>query len=174
MTRFPFADNGSISDSVYTGNVGIGTTVPGYKLEVSTDSAAKPTTNTWTIASDQRIKKEIRDFPDGLSTLLRIQPRLYKYNGRGGKGYDDTADHIGVIAQELEPVAPYMVGEREGALDGQATTLKTYEGHALPFILVNAVKEQQAEIEQLKKQNADLAKQLQEIQAEVAELKKGR
>ena len=35
--------------------VGIGTTSPSYQLQLSTDSAAKPTSNTWTIASDARI-----------------------------------------------------------------------------------------------------------------------
>jgi len=34
-----------------TGNVGIGGINPSYLLQLNTDSAAKPTTNTWTIAS---------------------------------------------------------------------------------------------------------------------------
>ena len=33
-------------------NVGIGTNFPTYKLQVSTNSAAKPTSNAWTVASD--------------------------------------------------------------------------------------------------------------------------
>ena len=42
------------------GNVGIGTTGPSYQLQLSTDSAAKPTSALWTIASDERIKEKIR------------------------------------------------------------------------------------------------------------------
>lgn len=42
-----------------TGNVGIGTT-PTYQLQLSTDSAGKPSTNTWTIVSDERLKKDIQ------------------------------------------------------------------------------------------------------------------
>src|SRR5690606_10294975 len=37
------------------GNVGIGTQIPAYRLQVSTNSAAKPTSNTWTVASDARL-----------------------------------------------------------------------------------------------------------------------
>jgi hypothetical protein len=42
-----------------SGKVGIGTTSPSAQLELSTDSAKKPSTNTWTIASDQRLKTNI-------------------------------------------------------------------------------------------------------------------
>jgi trimeric autotransporter adhesin len=41
------------------GNVGIGTSSPSYQLQLSTDSAAKPTSALWTIASDKRIKENI-------------------------------------------------------------------------------------------------------------------
>lgn len=127
-----------------SGNVGIGTTVPTYKLQLSTDSAAKPTTNTWTIASDQRIKKNILDFTDGLNVVMKLKPYTYQYNGLGGKGYDDTDTHIGFVAQEVEPIAPYMVETREGTIDGtQVSDFKSYQGHALPFILLNSIQEQQ-------------------------------
>lgn len=68
------------------GNVGIGTTSPNYKLELSTDSAAKSTTNTWNIVSDKRIKKNITDFEDGLDVVMKLIPRTYQYNGLGGAG----------------------------------------------------------------------------------------
>lgn len=47
------------------GRVGIGKT-PGYQLELSTDSAGKPSTNTWTVVSDERLKENI-----GLADLQR-------------------------------------------------------------------------------------------------------
>ena len=130
----------------FGGNVGIGDTTPSYQLELSTDSAAKPTSTLWTVPSDARIKTDINDFNDGLATILNIRPVTYRYNGLGGPGYDDTIAHIGVIAQELEPVAPYMVETRNGVIGGVVVNdFKSYQGHALPFLLVNAVKELNAE-----------------------------
>jgi hypothetical protein len=127
-----------------SGNVGIGTTGPAYKLQLSTDSAAKPNTNTWTIVSDQRIKKNILDFTDGLNVIMKLKPHTYQYNGLGGQGYDDTDTHIGFVAQEVESIAPYMVETREGTIDGaQVSDFKSYQGHALPFILLNSIQEQQ-------------------------------
>jgi hypothetical protein len=140
-----------------SGNVGIGTTAPVYQLQLSTDSAAKPTTNTWTIASDERIKTGINDFTDGLSTVLKLRPRAYTYNGRGGPGYDDADTHIGFVAQEAEPVAPYLVQTGVGVIGGaEVSDFKYYQGHALPFIIVNAIKEQQKQIEGLKAENSAL------------------
>jgi len=132
------------------GNVGIGTAGSTFQLQLSTDSAAKPTSNTWTISSDQRIKTNIQDFTDGLSTLLNIRPRTYTYNGLGGLGYDDTKTNIGIIAQELEPVAPYMIETGNGMIDGkEVSDFKSYQGHALPFIMVNAIKELHAKVEDM-------------------------
>ena len=133
-----------------SGNIGIGDSTPSYQLEISTDSAAKPSTNTWTVASDARIKTDVNNFTDGLSTVLNIHPVTYKYNGQGGPGYNDTNTHIGIIAQELEPIAPYMVETRTGTINNQEVTdFKTYQGHALSFILVNAIKELNLNLETL-------------------------
>ncbi|MFA6376378.1 MAG: tail fiber domain-containing protein [Candidatus Paceibacterota bacterium] len=140
-----------------SGNVGIGTASPSYQLQLSTDSAAKPTHNVWTIASDARIKTDIGNFTDGLETVLKIRPTMYKYNGLGGVGFNDTEIHIGIIAQELELVAPYMVETNKGKIGGTTVNdFKSYQGHALPFILVNAIKEQQGQIDDLKLSLNDL------------------
>jgi len=79
---------------INTGNVGIGTTSPTAQLELSTDSAKKPTTNTWTIASDARIKTAIRPFTDGLQVIQEIRPVWYQYNGKAGFPADGR-EHIG-------------------------------------------------------------------------------
>jgi hypothetical protein len=127
-----------------TGKVGIGVPDPVYQLQLASNSAAKPTDSLWTIASDKRIKKNISDFTDGLSIVMQLKPRTYQYNGMGGKGYDDTGTHIGLVAQEVEPIAPYMVETSKGIIGGvQVSDFKNYQGHALPFILVNAIQEQQ-------------------------------
>lgn len=149
--------------SLYGNNVGIGVTAPTYRLHLGVDSAAKPTSNVWTIASDERLKTNINDFTDGLSTLLNIRPRTYQYNGRGGVGYDDSGVHIGVIAQELKSIAPYMVGTFRGVLDGQITELENYDGQALPFIIVNAIKEQQKQIERQKGEIAELRVEIENL-----------
>jgi hypothetical protein len=134
------------------GNVGIGITSPVFQLHLSQNSAAKPTSNTWTIFSDERIKKNISDFTDGLNVVMMLQPRNYQYNGLGGPGYDDTDLHIGFIAQEIERICPYMVETGRGLIDGiHVDDFKVYQGHALSFVLVNAIQEQQEQIEALKK-----------------------
>ena len=43
-----------------TGNVSIGTTTTSYLLQLGSDSAGKPTSSTWTISSDERVKTNIQ------------------------------------------------------------------------------------------------------------------
>jgi hypothetical protein len=129
------------------GNVGIGTTTPVYQLQLSTDNAAKPSTNTWTIASDERLKKDITTFNDGLDVLLKINPVKYKYNGLAGMPTD--GENIGILAQEIQKIAPYTVGvfkysvgnlgDRNGAKN--ETEYLSFNSHALTFVTINAIKE---------------------------------
>jgi hypothetical protein len=141
------------------GRVGIGTTSPSYQLHLTTNSAYKPTSNVWTTGSDERIKKDIKDFNDGLNKILQIKPRTFQYNGRGGNGYEnDGKKHIGIIAQELEKITPYMVETAERELDGEKTILLDYNGHAMPFIIINAIKELNNKIKNLEKEISNLKK----------------
>ena len=82
------------------------------------------------------------------------------YNGAGGLGFNNTATHIGIITQELKPVAPYMVETGKGMINGvEVNDFEYYQGHALPFIIVNSIKEQQKQIEDLKTELEELKEQ---------------
>jgi hypothetical protein len=132
------------------GNVGIGTTSPSYQLQLSTDSAAKPTTNTWTIASDARIKTNVRPYAKGLAELKRVEPIEYDYNGKGGMPAGPGG--VSIIAQHLQPVFPECVGTFSAKLnedDEETTELYNYNGHAMTFALINAIKELAARVEAL-------------------------
>lgn len=133
------------------GNVGIGTTNPNYKLHVVGD-AAKTTGSSWTSTSDRRLKKEIRPFRDGLHVLSKINPVWFQYNGLAGLP-DDGKNYVGIIAQEMQTIAPYTIGTFK---DEQTNTeYLNYDATAVTYILINAVQEQQAIIDSLKKQLED-------------------
>lgn len=133
------------------GNVGIGTTSPSYQLQLSTDSAAKPTSALWTIASDERIKENINSYTKGLNELLKINPITYDYNGLGG--FKKGKGGVGIIAQEIAEILPDSVSSIKGKLnetDEEEIEILNFNGHELTYILINAVKELKAEIEILK------------------------
>ena len=128
------------------GSVGIGTAAPAYQLQLSTDSAAKPTSALWTIASDSRIKTETGEYTKGLDAVCALRPVTYRYNGAAGF-IDDGKENISIIAQESMHHFPECVGTFEALLnegDEEKTELFNWNGHALIFALVNAVKELKA------------------------------
>jgi len=134
-----------------SGNIGIGTSVPTFQLQLSTDSAAKPTTALWTIASDQRIKENISPYTKGLEELLKINPIIYDYNGLGG--FKKGKGGVGIIAQEIMKILPDSVNSVKLKLyetDEQESDILNFNGQELIYILINSIKEQQTQIEELK------------------------
>jgi Chaperone of endosialidase len=115
----------------------------GGGVTLSVDNANKPTSNTWTIVSDARLKEQIADFLDGLDVVKRLRPVSYILNGKGGQ--IAGAKGISLIAQEAEPVVPYCVSERTH----EGETFKTLDTSALTHVLINAVKELSAQVESL-------------------------
>jgi hypothetical protein len=119
---------------------------------IITGTASKPGGGSWAnSSSDKRVKKDVTDFRQGLSAIERVRPVYYKYNGLGGTE-DDGREYVGVIAQELEKIAPAMVGSRKAKLhktDVDLTDIKTVDESAFTYMLINSVKEQQATIRQL-------------------------
>ncbi|HEY8936018.1 MAG TPA: tail fiber domain-containing protein [Cyclobacteriaceae bacterium] len=127
------------------GYVGIGKNNPSHLLHLGSDDAAKPGTNTWTVASDRRLKKEIKPFTDGLDIISKVNPVWFKYNGKGGLP-DDGKYYAGIIAQEIKEIAPYMI---DTFTDKETNTeYFNYNGNAMTYLLVNAVKEQQGMIQE--------------------------
>lgn len=144
---------GSITKMVIdsTGKVGIGLTNPTFQLQLSQNSAAKPTSSSWTIASDARLKKDMHQFMDGLDVLNKIDPIWFTYNGVAGLPGETG---IGTTAQAMQAIAPYMVkplGKAPEGLAGGGDILGVDYG-PLQFIMVNAIKEQQGIIDAQREQ----------------------
>ena len=134
------------------GPVGIGMSNPTWQLQLSTDSAAKPSTNTWTIVSDGRLKTVLGNYERGLDAVCALRPVRYQYNGLGGMPADGK-EHVSIVAQELIQVFPECVGMFRGRLeqDSPEIDLYSYNGHAITFAVINAIKQLKTEIDNLKK-----------------------
>jgi hypothetical protein len=97
-----------------------------------------------TASSDERIKKDIRPFSRGLREVLGLKPILYGYTR--DSGLDQTRnDYVGFTAQNVQAYIPEAVGrDSRGVL--------SLTDRPIIDALVNAVKEQQKQIEELKGQ----------------------
>ena len=103
----------------------------------------------WDILSDRRIKQDINPFTDSLEQLKKVTPVKYRYNGKAGTADTDT-EQVGIIAQELREVFPYMVSTYNARLnetDEEDTELLSFNGSAMRFVIVNAIKELDASLE---------------------------
>ncbi|MBK6777379.1 MAG: tail fiber domain-containing protein [Flavobacteriales bacterium] len=136
----------SVMTLTASGNVGIGTLGPTALLSVN-GSANKTGGGSWAVFSDQRLKRDVRPYGDGLGAVLAIEPVHFRYNSLAKT--DTTIEYVGVIAQQLREVAPYMIDTL--VIDG--TEYLEVDNSAMTYMLVNAVKElnamigaQQAEI----------------------------
>jgi len=156
-------------------NVGIGTSAPAYLLHVN-GNAAKPGGGAWTVASDRRLKKNIATFSEGLDVLQKVKPVWFEYNGEAGM--PTAKKYVGIIAQEMQQIAPYTVGEfTYRDTTGKQEKYLDYDANALTYILVNSVKEQQGQIKELhqenqavKAENVALMQRLQLLEAAVNQL----
>ncbi len=121
--------------------------------------------NTWATPSDERLKKDIRPFTDGLNVILKIEPKRYYYNGLAKT--NPLQEEFGIIAQDMQKIAPYTVSKHmldmnksgeEG--DPKMEEMLVYNSGALTYVTINAIKEQQAMIE---RQNSIIEKQNEKI-----------
>jgi len=155
-------DAPAISIDRASGEVGIGTVNPGYLLEVN-GAAGKPGGGSWTNSSDARLKQDIKPYADGLQSILSIHPVRFHYNDHSG--YDTSKEYVGVIAQELQEVAPYMVNTSARILPDGSSGYLDVDNSAMTYMLINAVKEQHALITSQQARIDNLEKEMREIRA---------
>ncbi len=95
------------------------------------------------INSDARLKANIVSLGSTLSKLLQIDGKSYTM-----KKDEREKQKIGLLAQDIEKVFPELVSESHG--------IKSVNYQWLVPVLINALKEQQAEIDRLKNQEERL------------------
>ena len=102
--------------------------------------------------SDIRVKKNVRDSTEGLSVVSAIRP--VRFDFKEGFG-NNRKNQLGFIAQELEVVFPDAV-DVMGEKDENGDEYKAVGPSALIPVLVKAIQEQQAMIEILQAQVAEI------------------
>lgn len=155
------AAGGSISltagGAAGSGFIGVNTTTPAHEVDVVGTICA---TGGLCQKSDRRLKSDITPFDNALNLLLSLNPVSYNWK------YDEyparqmpKERQIGFIAQEVKEVLPSLVSE--GA-DGM---LALDYAHLTP-VLVGAVQEQQAKIETLEAELAEMKNLVQQLVAQ--------
>ncbi len=140
------------------GRVGLGNNANTYQLELSTNSAAKPSSSTWTISSDARLKNIDGNYTKGLSDIIKLNTILYHYKKENELKLPSDQQSYGFIAQEVQKIFPECVNQNE---DG----FLSLDLHPLFVSYVNAFKELNEKVE---KQDS----QMKELQIEIEQLKK--
>ena len=153
------------------GLVGIATTTPSFKLEVN-GTAGKPGGGFWSNStSDRRLKKSIKSYNHGLQEILQIRPVWYQYIDRFDLPVNQ--DFVGIIAQEIQEIAPYMVGvTKHQNEEGEIEEYLNFDGSSLTFMLVNAVQEQEKTINEQKEIVEKQQIQISQLLDEMVEIQK--
>jgi hypothetical protein len=124
------------------GGVGIGTATPDQTLTVN-GGASKPGGGSWSVFSDERLKNIKGNFNSGLKAVMQLQPLRYEYKKDNVLGLKSLGEHIGFGAHELQKVIPEAVSTT-------STGYLQVNNDPIIWTMLNAIKEQQKEIEELK------------------------
>jgi endosialidase-like protein len=126
------------------GRVGVGTTAPDQVFSVNGD-ASKNGGGSWQVFSDERLKTIKGNFNRGLSDVMRLQPLRYEYKPDNALALKSEGEHIGFGAQALQKVIPEAVTKN-------AAGYLMVNNDPVIWTMLNAIKEQQQEIAELKAQ----------------------
>ena len=119
-----------------SGNLGVGTTNPTSKLHVVGDVRVSGvvTATDFNSTSDISLK-------DNIQTIINPLDKIIKLNGVTFNWKENQKPSIGVIAQELQEILPELVTQGD---------IKSVNYNGLIGVLIEAVKEQQKQIEELR------------------------
>lgn len=125
------------------GNIGLGLTNPTVRLQVNGDIIA----NSIAGSSDIRFKQNIRPVVNALDKVKSLRGVYFNWNQTAFPDKNFGAqDELGFIAQEVEQVVPEIV-----TIDKTKDEFRSVKYDKLVALLVEAIKEQQKQIDELKK-----------------------
>ncbi len=128
-----------------TNRVGIGTAAPDLALSVSGDADKSVGGGSWQVFSDERLKNIKGTFNSGLKAVMQLQPIRYQYKQDNALGLQSEIENVGFGAQSLQKVVPEAVTKNSNGY-------LMVNNDPILWTMLNAIKEQQKEIEQLKGQ----------------------
>jgi Chaperone of endosialidase len=105
-------------------------------------------TGGWGVISDDTVKQNVAPYTAGLAQVKQLNPVSFEYTpaallrAAGGTNY-------GLMASEVLPVVPEMVSEAELEIEGVPSPVQALLPTHLVYLLINAVKELSARVEQL-------------------------
>jgi hypothetical protein len=126
------------------GNVGIGLSSPTNILTVEQNSLTDPVADGWTTYSSRRWKTDIEPVKEAIDKVQRLQGVSFAWKSNGKRD-------IGLIAEEVGVVVPEVV-----VYEANGTDAKSVDYARLVTLLIEATKEQQEMIENLKAQLVEL------------------
>ncbi len=147
----------TINSAIFTNNrIGVGVTVPAYEVDIDGDLRATGSlfasnhviTHATFATSDQRFKRDIEDYHNGLEQVRAMQPKRFRYTVDAPVGATDRTFY-GLIAQEAALVDPNLVQSfdftplRTAQNTSPAQPITDYLGvdsQRLIFTLISAVK----------------------------------
>ena len=114
----------------------------------STVYATNGTINT----SDRREKENVAPLSYGLSEVMRLKPVSYTW-----KAFPEQGPKLGLIAQDVQKVIGEVVKDTEWVVDEETGALREVEAHRMGIyysdlvpVLIQAIQDQQGQIDQLK------------------------
>jgi hypothetical protein len=134
---------GNVTLAPTGGKVGVGTSTPTAAFEVGIGHSTLA--DSWITRSSRRFKTNIQPLAGALEKIEQLQ----------GVSYERKADgkhEIGVVAEEVDQVVPELV-----ARDPETKEVQGVDYSRLSALLIEAVKTQQAEIQELKAQVLQLS-----------------
>ena len=134
------------------GNVGLGNLSNiSYQLEMSTNSAAKPTSTLWTATSDERVKENIEsiDSEAALDRIMNLRPVSFNFIDQycHCHSLEEDFTHYNFIAQEVADVFPECVVEVGQDLIDHDTgevvveNMKGLDAHSINVHMLSAIQE---------------------------------
>jgi hypothetical protein len=138
------------------GNVGIGTTAPGYALDVGGGTTGYDIRGYdvythdggVTSFSDQRLKTIEGGYSHGLNEIMALNPSYYHYKSTNPLGLASQETVIGLMAQDVQKLIPE-------AVQMSTSGYLTMSQGPIFYAMINAVKEQQGMIIQQQAKNAE-------------------
>lgn len=153
--------SGSQTMVVSGGAVGVGGDPNGQTLSVHGNANKRDGGTSWAAWSDARMKTGIREIENPLTKLLMLHGRSYEWRGVMDMARHNPGPQMGFIAQEAEKIFPDWIST--GANGYKLLNPKGFEALA-----VEAIREQQRQIEAVRAENLRLKRQNESLERRLA------